>query len=577
MSITPLLHASILAPAREQAALLAQLQTLGCMDVIGYDGAASIEVDARLHAALDFLNASPRQHHRVRQSAELDLAALIARTETLRQRARALDDEREALLRRIGDVAPWGHFRLPDISDHPELRFWFYRVAPAALGRLAESGHLWTIVNRTAAECFVVVLAADEPSDLPFARVHVGSRSLAHLEDRLAEVEVEIDDVVAERASLTRWTDLFIRHLDHLRDDAAREHAAGAIERRDAVIVLTGWVPLEKAGALSEWAERAGVALSLRSPMPDESPPTLLSPPRFAAGGALLVRFFTTPGYATWDPSAVVLGSFVIFFAMIVADAVYGAILCLAVPMLWNAMERSPALRQLRLLSVLLAVSTTIWGVAIGSYAGLPPPLPILAALQILPANDQQLLLRLSLGAGLVHLILANALAAWRLRGSSTAWARVGWIGIFGAVPLWFLLPAAAYACAAIGLALVLLFTSAKRQPGARLAEGVLALPGVVSALGDTLSYMRLFALGIATTSLAVAFNALAKSALGVPGVGVVIGLMILIVGHGLNLALGIASGIIHGLRLNYIEFFRWALWDEGRSFQPFERCEQSR
>ena len=119
------------------------------------------------------------------------------------------------------------------------------------------------------------------------------------------------------------------------------------------------------------------------------------------------------------------------------------------------------------------------------------------------------------------------------------------------------------------------LSTGSSSHLGPRLGQGLMALPRIVSVLGDTLSYLRLFALGIATASLAAAFNQLAASVASVPGAGVALGMLILLAGHTLNLLLGIAGGVIHGLRLNYIEFFGWALLDEGRPFLHFRKREQ--
>ncbi len=92
---------------------------------------------------------------------------------------------------------------------------------------------------------------------------------------------------------------------------------------------------------------------------------------------------------------------------------------------------------------------------------------------------------------------------------------------------------------------------------------------------GDVLSYMRLFALGLASASLAGTFNNLsAQLAETMPGVGVLLAILVLVFGHVVNLALGIMSGVVHGLRLNFIEFFGWSFSDEGYPFKAFARRE---
>ena len=86
---------------------------------------------------------------------------------------------------------------------------------------------------------------------------------------------------------------------------------------------------------------------------------------------------------------------------------------------------------------------------------------------------------------------------------------------------------------------------------------------------------MRLFALGLASASLAITFNDLATSVMqSLKGPGILFGLLILIIGHILNFGLALMSGVVHGLRLNYIEFFKWGLPNEGIIFRPFARKE---
>lgn len=105
----------------------------------------------------------------------------------------------------------------------------------------------------------------------------------------------------------------------------------------------------------------------------------------------------------------------------------------------------------------------------------------------------------------------------------------------------------------------------------------MLGLTKLSGALGDVLSYLRLFALGLGSASLAIEFNRMAVGVYeGYPGVGLFFALLILILGHGVNLFLGIASGVIHGLRLNVIEFFNWGLKEEGNLYKPFKQSEDN-
>lgn len=122
----------------------------------------------------------------------------------------------------------------------------------------------------------------------------------------------------------------------------------------------------------------------------------------------------------------------------------------------------------------------------------------------------------------------------------------------------------------------VLFFSETGGSRLSRMMGGLLGLARITNAFGDVLSYLRLFALGLASASLALTFNGLAGDVVeALPGVGVLFAFFILVIGHAVNLALAIMSGFVHGLRLNVIEFFNWGLPEEGRPFQPFARKEQ--
>ena len=127
------------------------------------------------------------------------------------------------------------------------------------------------------------------------------------------------------------------------------------------------------------------------------------------------------------------------------------------------------------------------------------------------------------------------------------------------------------------GFACVFLFSSPRPLVSSkpmdyvwRILEGLQGLTSVSKAFGDVLSYLRLFALGLASAQLAVTFNNLAHGMMDIPGLGILLALLILLAGHSINLMLGIMGGVVHGLRLNCIEFFNWCLTEEGYPFRAF-------
>jgi V/A-type H+-transporting ATPase subunit I len=99
----------------------------------------------------------------------------------------------------------------------------------------------------------------------------------------------------------------------------------------------------------------------------------------------------------------------------------------------------------------------------------------------------------------------------------------------------------------------------------------MLSVRQVTKLFGDVLSYLRLFALGLASSTLALTFNDLARSAAdSIPGLGILVGLVIILTGHVINLTLAVLGGLVHGLRLNLIEFLSWGGTGEGYPFRAF-------
>src|SRR5208283_3101894 len=136
------------------------------------------------------------------------------------------------------------------------------------------------------------------------------------------------------------------------------------------------------------------------------------------------------------------------------------------------------------------------------------------------------------------------------------------------------------YGIIAGGFLLIVAFGSSRkvdsfRSAALRLFGGLGTLFEITKLFGDALSYLRLFALGLASVSLALTFNQIAGNInKSIPGFGILLGLFVLLLGHALNLFLGIVSGFVHGLRLNYIEFFNCGLAEEGYLFKPFQKKE---
>ena len=591
MSIVSLVKATFYGHTDDRQQVLSDLQGFGCLHLIPLapvrDTLTAGGPSSRSREALRFLSSCPNQRRQVRDPKKFNAHEIEAQTLALLDRSQDLEAERDFLMGRIANLKPWGEFSFPPREALNNLRLWFYIVPHKDMQQLEAMDLIWEVIFRDNRFCYVVVISENQPENMPVKRVRTGSKSLSQLENRLEDVEIELEDIQAERAGLTRWCHLFSGSIHRLEDKAAVKEAVEQTYAENLIFALQAWTPEKQVARLQQYANDRGLVLETAAPQPEETPPTLMQNPRALAGGQDLVSFYTTPRYWLWDPSMIVFFSFAVFFAIIFADAGYSAILALIVAGLWKKMGRSDAGQRFRILLATLVAVGMVYGVVVGSYFGISPAENSLPGrLKIIDMMNFGLMMQLSIFLGVFHLVVANAVSAWHFRRSMRATIPLAWVFIFlGAVAVWqavsqgetlgFLKPYGLSAMV-LGMVSVVFFTSPEGPLWKRLLKGLGGLTGLSNAFGDALSYLRLFALGLASQSLAVTFNGMAgqvKEAL--PGIGILFASLIVLLGHTLNFGLSLSSGFIHGLRLNFIEFFRWSIPEEGRPFNAFARKEK--
>lgn len=599
MTLLALKKVTVCGLTAEKHDVLSGLQDLGCLHLVPLrpppaepERAASPRAEEATQA-LRFLTTTKIRRRQISRDPAFDVQTVAHEALDIKQRLRDAHDRRDFLEARIKDVEPWGDLVFPPNEQLAGYRLWFY-ILPSGKKKALNSLSLpWQIMHRDQRHIHVVVIAKEEPPSnlLPVPRTHTGSLPLNELRLQLEEAEVEIEALISKRQALTRYIYLMTVNLAAAEDSAALGFAKQQTRDQDGVFAVQGWAAADAAHRVRKFAEDRGLAALAENPTPQDQPPTLLKNPPALAAGTDLALFYQTPGYRTWDPSLVVFFSFVLFFSMILSDAGYAVVLAVLLGAFWRKIGRSDSGRRMRDLFAWLIGGSFVWGVLVGGYFGVTPDSGTwLGALHVFDLQNFGFMMELSIAVGVAHLVLANLIVAYHNRRRiGIVSSKLGWsFGLVGGFLAYAgdgsgQLATVGFVLMAAGIALVFLFTSERKLKKPidlfwRVVDGLKAVTDITKAFGDVLSYMRLFALGLASASLALTFNQLAREVSGdVPGLGLLLELLILLVGHTMNLGLAIMSGVVHGLRLNFIEFYNWGMSGEGYPFKAFARKEVQR
>lgn len=589
--IVPMKHLTLLAIAGDRDATLEQLRDLGVLHVTVSSGDTARVRDAQRacqevdQAVFLITRAEKSAKHLDEAPKHLNVPGGIDEVLATGRECAELESERDALEREVHRYAPFGNFD------------------PAAVKRLATEGVVVKlfrvptkklplqvevpveIIGTNGVESFGV-LVGDIPLPSACTPVELPARAPAETRALLDEARREIATQTAALAAAKPLVKQFEALRTERRDDTAFALAyENMAEYNGAIDTIEGFVPEDQLGTIQQAAAKNGWGLATRDPLPGDNVPVLLRPPKiFRPVTWLFNALGIAPAYDESDISVPFYIFFTIFFAMIVGDAGYGAIfLALTLFARWK-IKSMP--RQSFILLTVFCVATILWGAATATYFGIAHeslPAPLRHPLSEWLANSDNVMF-LCFCIGLVHLLIARLWNACLLFPNKKFIAQIGWagalVGIFLAICNitigWFHQPAWTWPLIGVSALLIACFTIGKgelRTHGIDL--GMLPI-NLFSAMGDIISYLRLFAIGMASVSLAENFNLMATG-LDVPiYVKIPAMVFILALGHGLNLAMAALSVLVHAVRLNTLEFsnakgISWA----GFAYRPFKKSTQ--
>ena len=592
--IAPMTRYAFILLKGEERGLLEKLQELGLVDIsrTARPVDAHSEELAREVERLDGLIRSLRRAEIPENTAPVPVEGA---PETA---ARELLERQADLTQRIGQQR----------KEAEALRVWG-RFDPSLLQRLEEAGvpvrfhclagkafrEEWaescalSVIARDKGKVWFVVAGDDPlPGEIPAprgdaARAEAALRALEQEESvllgHLAGVRERIGEIEALRAQTYAQLDLYL----------AGQTAVSAAE--DSIVTLVGYSTTETEAAVTAALDQTGVFYFKAPAAAEDNPPVALKNNWFVRQFEVLTDMYGRPAYDGFDPTPYISVFFLLFFAFCMGDCGYGLIL-LAAGLLLRKTER---FKDMAPLVTLLGAGTTVIGflfhtffsVDISGWEIFRPVRGIFLPGKIAGYDGTMVL---SIIVGVFHLCLAMCVKTYeetRHKGFLNVLGTWGWtlllVGgvITGALALTGVLDKTITRWTVIVLGTVsalgiFVFNDPKRSKLVNVGAGLWDTYNTVSGLlGDVLSYLRLYALGLAGSMLGLAFNSIGLMILGdgsqpllwIPFVAIVV------IGHTLNIAMAALGAFVHPLRLNFLEFFKNSGYEaRGRNFNPLSK-----
>jgi V/A-type H+-transporting ATPase subunit I len=515
-----------------------------------------------------------------------DLILLCRHIVDLQKRGEQLKEYAVTLKGWIDYWSPWGDFDPQEIKMLAQNNIYcrLYQIPRQELKNLSPELTVKKIFSEGPVDnC--IVLSRDNFT-LNFKELELPKMSLSGMRRRLTE------DAQTALSLEKQLKEHLVYHGALLAEKRSLLHQKNFFEvlqgmgQTESLVYLKGYIPADSEGRLIAQGKQKGWGISTVEPGEDDQVPTLLRNPAWISLIKPLLKLLElVPGYSELDISPLFIVFFSIFFGMLIGDAGYGLVYLVLNFWMHKKFGAKIKDKSVFFLFYILSFCAIIWGLLMGTFfgqewlfkTGFKPLAPKL--------TDTVFIQKFCFFLGALHLTLAHG---WRMLlkvPALAALADLGWISVIWAV--FFLannlilgesFPVFGSQLIILGLILVLFFTAPQKNILKSIGAGLGAIAlSLVNNFTDVVSYIRLFAVGLAGVAIADAFNAMAAGVIKQGDFLTLIAAgLIAVCGHLLNIILGPMSVLVHGVRLNVLEFcgHLGVTWN-GFNYKPFGRKEE--
>lgn len=528
-------------------------------------------------------------------STSQSLVALMEEEQKTMDKVRVLRNEADR-------IRSWGDFDPEEVRKLSKMgiNLHFYCVTKKDLKALEEDPAVTFISVKNENSSAIAVVGEALGRDYQVPEFVLPDKSLGELESEALLCEKRVEEIRSVFTSSTCFISSMNAWIKKEEEAILLDKVNATLSQEDGISYISGYVPVSSIDEFRSWAKDNGVGYISDDPGEEENPPTKLNHKGFVRIiQPLFDMLGLVPGYREKDISRYFLIFMTLFFAMIIGDAGYGMLLVLLAAVL-NI--KSKKCSDLNALIYVFGGATVIWGAITGTWFGSETIIENVGFLKLFvvpgltnfpevfsmnSGNVQDNMMTLCFSIGTIHLSLACVICivdkiktkdlsliadiGWLLN-TNLLYLLVLYLVVDTPVPFTLIVVGII-----VGFVLVCLFS--EMAPGKSIGQGIKESVGgaftnfidTISCFSNVMSYIRLFAVGLASLAIAQSFNGMAAGLLS--GFTIPFGVLVLIIGHAVNLIMGFLSIVVHGVRLNIMEFsgqvgVEWS----GYKYEPFKK-----